>query len=86
VNKNNHVRQVEGGNWVGEGMGRIRYGESQEGYTEVQENESKYAAVGIKGQGRLLQCPRDLGCEMLPGLSGNDISLNAQHWGDGTRR
>jgi len=30
-----------------------------------------------------LECPRDLGCEKLPGHNGDDLSQNAQEWGDG---
>jgi len=35
-------------------MGKIRYGERQEGYPEIQENESKYEAVEEKN---LLKIP-----------------------------
>ena len=34
--------------------------------------------------GEPLESPRDLGCERLPGLNGDDLSQNAQQWGDGT--
>ena len=47
-------------------------------------NESKYAKVGARGLGEPLESPRDLGCERLPGLNGDDLSQNAQQWGDGT--
>ena len=31
-----------------------------------------------------LESPRYQGCEKLPGPSGDDLSQNAQQWGDGT--
>jgi hypothetical protein len=67
--------------------GRIRYGGRQERSPENQEHEWKYAAVGSWRWGEPLESPRDLGCERLPGLSGDvngdDLSLNAQHGEDG---
>jgi hypothetical protein len=67
----------------GEGRNKIRYGERQERNPGGQENESKYTAVGTgSGGGEPLECPRVLGCR-LPGLNGDDISQNAQQWGDG---
>jgi hypothetical protein len=49
--QNNNGRQREGGNLVREWKirGGIRYGERQEGHPEDQENESKYAGVGERG-------------------------------------
>ena len=55
--------------------GRIRYGGRQERKPKGQDNVWKYAAV---------ESPRDLGCERLPGLNGDDLSQNAQQWGEGT--
>jgi hypothetical protein len=34
----------------------------------------KGGAVGVKGQGETLESSRDLGCERLPGLNGDDIN------------
>jgi hypothetical protein len=56
--------------------GNIRYAERQESNPEGQENEWKYAAVG--GRGEPLESPRDLKYERLPGVSGIDLSQNAQ--------
>jgi hypothetical protein len=36
-----------------------------------------------RGEKKTLESPRDLGCERLTGLNGNDLSQNAQQWGDG---
>jgi hypothetical protein len=38
------------------------------------------------GQGKPLESLRDLECEGLPGLSGDDISQNNQQCGNGTER
>ena len=79
-----HGRQRERGKLVGEGRGegkrkgRIEYGERQEGYPQGQENELTYAAVAVRRQGKSLGSPRDLGCERLPGLNGDDISQISQ--------
>jgi hypothetical protein len=40
--------------------------------------------VGCRGWREPLEKPRDLECERLPGLNGDDISRNAQQWGDRT--
>jgi hypothetical protein len=69
--QNNSGRKRKRGNWVGEGsreekMGRIRYREKREVNTGDQENEFKYTAVGVRGQGEVREHPRDLGCERLP--------------------
>jgi hypothetical protein len=32
------------------------------------------------GMGKPLESPRDLGCQRLPGLNGDDLSQNAQQW------
>jgi hypothetical protein len=37
-----------------------------------------------RGWRETLESPRDLGCERLTGLNENDLSQNAQQWGDGT--
>ena len=58
---------------------RIRYKGRQERSQE--ENEWKYAAVGVMEYGEPLESPRDLGCERLPGFNGDDLSQNAQQWG-----
>jgi hypothetical protein len=31
-----------------------------------------------------IERPRDLGCEKIPSLNGDDLSQNAQQWRDGT--
>ena len=59
-------------------------GRGQEGQVQVwgdtggtlrsQENESKYAAVGVKGQEESLENSRHQGCRRLPGLNEDDIS------------
>ena len=51
-----------------------------------QENESKYAAVGARREEEPLESLRNLGCERLSGLNGDDIRQSAQQWGDGTGR
>ena len=52
---------------------------------EYQQNEWKSAAEGCGGWGGdSLGSPRDLGCERLPGLNGNDLRQNAQQWRNGT--
>jgi hypothetical protein len=57
--------------------------EETEGSPGGQEYEWKYAAVGGVGhEGGPLESPRNLGCERLPGLNGDDFSRNAQQWGD----
>ena len=49
-----------------------------------QENEWKYTAgVGWETGENSLESPRNLGCERLLGLNGDDISQNDQQWGDG---
>lgn len=51
--QNNHRRQEEGGNWVGEGRGEEkRRGRIRNGHPGGQENELKYAAVRVRGQGK----------------------------------
>jgi hypothetical protein len=52
----------EGERGTGSGMGRDRRGGA-----ENQETESKYAALGVRGQGEPIENSRDLGCEKLPG-------------------
>jgi hypothetical protein len=37
----------------------------------------------VGGLGKPLESHRDLGCERLRGLSGDDLSQNAQQCGDG---
>jgi hypothetical protein len=62
--QNNYKRQREEGNWLGKRRGeekernRVSYGERQEGCPEGQENESKYAVEGVRGQGEPLESPR----------------------------
>ena len=64
------------GDEIGRGIRKfsIRYRERQERDPEGQENEWKYAATESRRQGEPLESPRDLGCERLPGLNGDDIS------------
>ena len=74
IEVNLHVKQRERGTWVGCGEGRkkgdrIRYGSRHERSPEGQENEWKYAEVGVRKQGESLEIPRELGCERLPGLN-----------------
>ena len=47
--------------------GKIRYGgrSRQEGSSKGQENEWKYAAVGVGGEGKPLESSRDLECKKL---------------------
>jgi hypothetical protein len=46
---------------------------------EHQENRWKHAAsVGGGGLRGSLECPRDLECEILPGLNVGDLSQNSQ--------
>jgi hypothetical protein len=52
--------------------GRGEKGEKPRG----QENGWKYAARRGVGQWKSLESPRELGCEMLPGLNGYDLSRN----------
>jgi hypothetical protein len=51
-----------------------------------QENECKYAALGLGGWSNHLESTRDLGGEQLSGLNGGNFCHNAKHWGEGTRR
>ena len=51
-----------------------RYGVRQKVHPEGQKNESKYAMVGVMGQRKHLESPRNLGCERLPEFNGDDSS------------
>jgi hypothetical protein len=59
-------------------------GRDNKGCPESQKKVLKYAVVVVRGQMVPLENPRDLGCERLPGLDGDDISQNAQQWEDET--
>jgi hypothetical protein len=48
-------------------------------------NEWKYAALGKWRWGDPLENTRDVGCERLSGLNGDDLSQNAQQWEKGTK-
>jgi hypothetical protein len=75
-------RGREAPGWWGWGAreGRIRYGRRQERTQKGQENDWKYIAA--RGWGGAIESPRDLGCSRLLGLSGDELSQNAQQWGD----
>lgn len=47
--------------------------EMRGGSPEGQENECKHASVGNEGR-EPLESPRELECEKLPRLNGNDLS------------
>jgi hypothetical protein len=64
----------ERGKGKGKRRVRIRYGRRQERSPEGQENEWKHVTVGFGGQAKPLENPRDLGCERLSGLRGDDLS------------
>jgi hypothetical protein len=75
-------KRGEGERWL-EGGGRIKNGSKQK---RSQRARRMNAAVEGRGGGVPLENPRDLECESLSGLSGDDLRGNAQQWRDGTGR
>jgi hypothetical protein len=54
--------------------GKIRYRKRQEGSQRTRRMNQNIQQWGLGGEGDLLGSPRDLRCEKLPGLNGDDIS------------
>jgi hypothetical protein len=64
--------------WVGERRGsgkggRIRYGGDRREAQRSKKMNGNMQLLGGEVLEELLESPRDLGCERLPGLNGNDI-------------
>ena len=71
--------------WEREGEGGLyqvweETGEKSIGPEQMEICCSRVGVVGVEP----LESARDLGCERLPGLIRDDLSQNAQWWGDGT--